>query len=131
MSDYPSMPFGNPHAPTWRKALDVAEGKAVPVSPVHYIVVQLWLAWRMVQYEVEDDTDILAFSADCSATTREVSSALVGTAPAKSFTMNGVIRWSNHISNAWKDRGVHYELWIVIRPDVTGTVIPRKTNKDC
>jgi|TARA_R110002051_G_C8594301_1_gene479304 hypothetical protein len=130
MSDYPSMPFGNPSAPTWRKALDVAEGKAVPITPTHYIVVQLWLAWRMVQYEIQDDTNIVTFAADCNATAREVTSALTGTINSQKFTMNGVIRWARAISDAWKDRGVSYELWIVVRPDGTGTVIPRKLNQE-
>jgi len=84
----------------------------------------------MVQYETGDDTDIVTFAADCNATAREATSALAGTINSQKFTMNGVIRWASAISNAWKDRGVSYELWIVVRPDGTGTVIPRQLNQE-
>jgi hypothetical protein len=111
----------------WSHALDVANGEEAPVHPVHYALVQLWLSWRVVQHDMHDDTSIKVFAADCDTTTRMVSVLLAGSPGPRRYSFGTVRNWALSISDAWEERGVPFQIWLVARPDGNIVSITKST----
>jgi len=66
-----------------------------------------------------DCTAIKTFASDCDSTARRVSVLLAGASGPTKYTFGLLRRWTISISDAWRDRGVPFEMYLLARPDGT------------
>tara|TARA_R110001583_G_scaffold101909_5_gene248428 strand:+ start:875 stop:1234 length:360 start_codon:yes stop_codon:yes gene_type:complete len=98
----------------------VLRGEMPAVHPVQHALLQLWVAWRKAEADINPggkQPGLDQFAAAVGTTVRRASRLLRGNYPPHRMPYGSIETWTRNLQSHWTSRGLALQLWTVRRPD--------------